>query len=126
MTTRYRIDAERDLYDVERAIKSNRKTARDNPKASSVAIADATLPSLERKRDAFIAELAAGLPDRPASHSFGMPQGWKGTSPPPFPACCNGTQEPIPEALLAALDIPAPFKRDKANRLPSNPQYGKD
>ena len=62
---RYMIDAQRELAQVLEKIASNRKTAQHNPNPKSAAIADATLPSLERKRVALEAEIAAGLPDRP-------------------------------------------------------------
>ena len=124
MSVRYSQDAKLELQQIERTIASNRKTAQNNPNPKSTAIADATLPSLQRKRDAVIAELAAGLPDRPAN-PYASSADWKGTTPPSFPACCIGTNRVLSDEENASLEIPAFLKRDKLNRLPTHTDYGK-
>lgn len=108
--TRYMGDARLELLQAERALASNRKTERHNPNPKSVAIAEATYPSLLRKRDALLAEIAAGLPDRP-SNPYGTPQDWKGTTPPAWPASAHGSGRTLSPEELRALDIPAFLRR---------------
>ena len=108
--SRYIQDAKLDLQQCERAIASNRKTAQHNPNPKSAAIADATLPALLRRRDALIAEIAAGLPDRP-SNPFATDADWPGTIPPQFPACCLGSGRALSPEELAGLEIPEFLKR---------------
>lgn len=101
MTTRYKIDALAELGTIEGRIKSARKSLRDTANATTARIAEATLPSLERKAAALRAEIAT-LPDRP---------------PLTFAYNANGNdwRKPCPVAaddpIFATLDIPAFLRR---------------
>lgn len=66
---RYRDEALRELYEIERKIKSNRKSAATTLNRKTAAIADATLPSLERKAAALREEINV-LTDRPARQAL--------------------------------------------------------
>lgn len=65
MPPRRKLDALRDLDTVERTIRSNRKSALTTANRRTADIADAVLPSLERKR-ARLMEEAELLPDNPS------------------------------------------------------------
>ncbi len=100
---RTRNDARRDLYVIERQIIANRKLAATTINPKSAAIADATLPSMQRRAAALRAEIET-LPEA-AALSFAVTNG---------DFRCLTRTAPFTDAELAALEIPAFLQRRAA------------
>jgi hypothetical protein len=97
---RYKQDAASELYDVERRIASNRKSAHNSTNSKTAGIADAVLPSLMRRAEELRAEVAM-LPERPP-YTFAHTDG-------NFP--CLSRVEPFSQRELEELEVPEFLRR---------------
>lgn len=98
-THTWKQDAAYELSGIEARIASNRRSAESTDKASTAAIADATLPSLQR-RAAELRDLVKTLPERPSQ--------W---SSPSVQHTDTPRTTPLTEEELEALEIPAFLRR---------------